>query len=54
MRGKILIKDEQMPVQIPGEICKLYKLKPGMEFEVRATERPNSKLLLSFICDLEK
>ena len=54
MRGKTLIKDEQMLVQIPGEICKLYNLKPGMEFEVRATERADSKLFLSFICDLEK
>jgi hypothetical protein len=52
MNEKSIGNNEEILIEIPQEICKLYKLKPGMEFEVKTVERPDSKLLISFLCSI--
>ena len=52
MKEKSIGNNEEILIEIPKEVCKLFKLKPGIEFEVKANERPNSKLLVSFLCDI--
>ncbi len=52
MKKKFSGTNEEILIEIPKNICKLYSLKPGIEFEVKVAERPNSKLLLSFLCDI--
>ena len=54
MKGESIEDDKKILIEIPEEICKLYKLKSNMHFEVRAVERPSSKLLISLLCDLPK
>ena len=52
MRITSFKEDEKILVEIPEEICKLYQLKQHMCFKVKAVEKPSSKLLISFLCDL--
>ena len=53
MKENSLGSEGQILIKIPDAICKLYNLKPNMEFEVMATVRPTSKLLISFLCSIE-
>jgi hypothetical protein len=52
MKEKFIGDNEQILIKIPKDICKLYNLKPDLEFEITAVERPNSKLLISILCDI--
>jgi hypothetical protein len=52
VKGKSIEKDKKIFIEIPDDICDLFKLKSDMEFEVKAVERDSSKLLISLLGDL--
>ena len=52
MKAKSIEHDKKILIEIPEEICKLYKLKPNMEFDIKAVDRPPSKLLISLRVNL--
>jgi hypothetical protein len=54
MKGKSIGNDGKILIEIPNDICKLYNLKASMEFEIKAVERPDSKLLISLLCKIQQ
>jgi hypothetical protein len=52
VKVKFIKKDKKILIEIPNEICDLFNLKDGGEFEVKAVETRPSKLLISFLGDI--
>jgi hypothetical protein len=52
MKIKSIEKDKKILIEIPEDICKLYNLKPNLEIEIKAVDKPPSKLLISLLWNL--